>query len=153
MNTNKVKNNIKKRFNYCKAIADDIIKYNATDDIIAYAKEWAEIESPMTEETDSAWVRINWSDIYIFIYMDEDAWFDDGVVKFTGEASYQLDPFSEYGGELIDADTVDEFMEELKNLNLKEDELVRNNYNGDFGEDDIYNAVPNNMYVPYCEAF
>lgn len=153
MNTRKVKSNIKKRFKYCKAIADDIIKYNAMNDIIAYAKEWAEIESPMTEETDAPWVRINWSDIYIFIHMDEDAWYDDGVIKFTGKVNYQLDPFGGYGGELIDVDNVDAFMEELKNLNLNEDEFVRNNYDGDLGEDDIYNAVPKNLYVTYCGAF
>lgn len=153
MNTKRVKSCIKKRFSYCRAIADDIIKYNAIDEIISYAKEWAEIESPMTEETDTAWIRINWSDIYIFIHMDEDAWYDKGIIKFTGEVDYQLDPFGGYGGELIDVDSVDKFMEALKNLNLNKDEFVRNNYNGDFGDDDIYNATPNNLYIPYCGAF
>lgn len=139
----KVKNNIKKRLNYCKAIADDIIKYNATDDIIKYAKKWAEIESPMTKETEACWIRINWNDIYIFVHMDEKSYEEDDIVKFTGKVDYQLDMDGAYGTELIDVNSIDLFMEELDKLNLN-----------NLDEDDIFffNAVPK-LYIPYCGMF
>lgn len=149
MNTRKVKSHIKKRLEYCNAIAKDIVAHKASGEIISYAKQWAEIESPMTGEIDAAWIRINWSDIYIYVHMDEEKWYEQEIVSFTGEIDYQLDPFSECGGELIDVDNIKEFRVQLENLNLREREIVKNEYNGDFGPDDYPNAIPRENYAPY----
>lgn len=42
-----------KQFEYCKAIADDIIKNNRSLEVITHAKKYAEIESKLTGETDA----------------------------------------------------------------------------------------------------
>ena len=70
----KAKGAIIEQLNYCKAIAEDIIKNNASMEILQHAKKFAEIESPMNGETEAAWVRICWGDIYIFLRFDEAAW-------------------------------------------------------------------------------
>ena len=54
----KAKKAIIEQLNYCKAIAEDITKNNASMEILQHAKKFAEIESPMTGETEAAWVRI-----------------------------------------------------------------------------------------------
>ena len=84
-----LKNNLVKQFYYCNAIANDIIKHNKSKKIQEYAKQFAEIESPLVGGTDADWIRINWGDIYIFLC-------DDGRI------GYQVDPLGEYGSELID---------------------------------------------------
>lgn len=84
-----LKNNLVKQFYYCNAIANDIIKHNKSKEIQEYAKQFAEIESPLVGGTYADWIRINWGDIYIFLC-------DDGHI------GYQVDPLGEYGGELID---------------------------------------------------
>ena len=84
-----LKDNLLKQFYYCKAIANDIIKHNKSKEIQEYAKQFAEIESPLVGGTDADWIRINQGDIYIFLY-------DDGSI------GYQVDPLGVYGNELID---------------------------------------------------
>lgn len=78
-----------KQFNYCNAIAADILDNNKSKEIQEYAKKFAEIESPLVGGTEAEWIQINWGDIYIFLC-------DDGNIR------YQVDPLGEYGGELID---------------------------------------------------
>lgn len=117
---------------YCKAIADDIIKHNATDDIIAYAKKWAEIESPMTGETNAPWIRINWGDIYAFILLNVDSYYNDGIIKFI-DMEYQLDPYGAYGAELIVAYDIYDFMDKLDRLT--EDEILEVHYAEDYSQD------------------
>mgnify|MGYP000009477334 FL=1 len=78
-----------KQFNYCNAIATDILDNNKSKEIQEYAKKFAEIESPLVGGTEAEWIRINWGDIYIFLC-------DDGNIR------YQVDPLGKYGGELID---------------------------------------------------
>lgn len=46
----KAKGTIIEQLNYCKEIAEDIIKNNASMEILQHAKKFAEIESPMTGE-------------------------------------------------------------------------------------------------------
>ena len=78
-----LKNNLVKQFYYCNAIANDIIKHNKSKEIQEYAKQFAEIESPLVGGTYADWIRINWGDIYIFLC-------DDGHI------GYQVDPLGEY---------------------------------------------------------
>lgn len=85
-----LKANLIKQFNYCNAIANDIIEHNKSKEIQEYAKQFAEIESPLVGGTGADWIRINWGDIYIFLC-------DNGSI------GYQVDPLaSYYGNELID---------------------------------------------------
>lgn len=69
------------QFNYCNAIASDISEHNKSKEIQEYTKQFAEIESPLVGGTDEKWIRINWGDIYIYLY-------DDGRIR------YQLDIFT-----------------------------------------------------------
>ena len=85
----KLKVNLIKQFNYCNAIAEDILQNNKSKEIQEYTKKFAEIESPLVGGTDADWIRINWGDIYIFL-------------SDNGDVGYQVDPLAEYGGELID---------------------------------------------------
>ena len=126
---------ILKQLNYCSTIADDIIKHNASRDILNYTKKWAEIESPMTNETDCMWIRICWGDIYIFLYIDEYK-YQWGEICLTGKISYQLDGLGEYGGELIDVSTKEIFKEQLNNLSDFEilDHSYMESENGDYSE-------------------
>lgn len=111
---------IMRQFSYCEAIADDIINHNASEEVIKYAKKYAEIESPMTEETDAAWVRVNWGDIYIFIHFDEDLYLNERKISFTGKITYQVDAIGGYGGELIDVNGIESFIGALNNITEKE---------------------------------
>ena len=85
-----------KQFEYCKAIVEDIIANGKSLDIIKYTKQFAQIESPMTGETQANWIRIQFSNIYIFLHDDGETW-------------YQLDFAHAYGGELIDAYSEEDF--------------------------------------------
>ena len=67
-----------KQFYYCNAIANDIIKHNKSKEIQEYAKQFAEIESPLVGGTYADWIRINWGDIYIFLC-------DDGHIGYQDE--------------------------------------------------------------------
>ena len=62
-----------------------------------------EIESPLVGGTDADWIRLYYDDVYLFLY-------DDGTEE------YQLDPLGEYGGELIDVRSYDDFVSELKSI-------------------------------------
>ena len=62
-----------------------------------------EIESSLVGGTDADWIRLCYDDVYLFLY-------DDGTER------YQLDPLSEYGGELIDVMSYDDFVSELKSI-------------------------------------
>ena len=108
-----LKDNLIKQFNYCKAIASDIIEHNKSKEIQEYAKQFAEIESPLVGGTDVDWIRINWGDIYIFLC-------DNGNV------GYQVDPRGVYGSELIDMwnCTEEDFVKEI--LSLETVPIVRN---------------------------
>ncbi len=107
-----LKANLIKQFNYCNAIANDIIEHNKSKEIQEYAKQFAEIESPLVGGTDANWIRINWGDIYIFLC-------DNGSV------GYQVDPLGAYGSELIDMwdCTEDDFVKEI--LSLEAAPIVR----------------------------
>lgn len=59
-----------------------------------------EIESPLVGGTDADWIRLCYDDVYLFLHDNGTEW-------------YQLDPLSEYGGELIDARSYDDFVREL----------------------------------------
>ena len=108
-----LKDNLVKQFYYCNAIANDIIKHNKSKEIQEYAKQFAEIESPLVGGTDVDWIRINWGDIYIFLY-------DDGSI------GYQVDPLGVYGNELIDMwnCTENDFVKEI--FSLEPAPIVRN---------------------------
>lgn len=128
----KLKQNLVKQFNYCCAIADDIIANNKSKDIQEYAKKFAEIESPLVGGTDAEWIRINWGDIYIFLC-------DNGDVE------YQVDPMGEYGGELIDIwnCSKDYFINEI--LSLEDTPIIRDGFTYFSSEDEV-DEPP--MYIP-----
>lgn len=98
-----------KQFEYCKAIADDIIANGKTYEVQKYAQQFAEIESPLVGGTRAKWIRIQWGDIYIFLH-------DDGRID------YQLDFVHAYGGELIDVNSEEKFFEIFNKYS--EEELV-----------------------------
>ena len=62
-----------------------------------------EIESPLVGGTDADWIRLCYDDVYLFLHDDGTEW-------------YQLDPLAEYGGELINAKTYEDFVSELKDI-------------------------------------
>lgn len=62
-----------------------------------------EIESPLVGGTDADWIRLYYDDVYLFLHDN-------------GKEQYQLDPLAEYGGELIDVETYDDFVKELENI-------------------------------------
>lgn len=119
------------QFNYCNAIASDILEHNKSKETQEYAKQFAEIESPLVGGTDEKWICINWGDIYIYLY-------DDGSIR------YQLDPLGGYGSELIDTFDSKSFTAEI--LTLKTAPVIRNNvvcYEEETGYPD---DIP--MYIP-----
>lgn len=119
------------QFNYCNAIAIDILEHNKSKKIQEYVKQFAQIESPVADGTDVDWIRINWGDIYIFLY-------DNGSIR------YQLDPHNGYGNELIDTFERGRFTAEI--LTLEEAPVARNGvlyYEEETGYPD---DVP--MYIP-----
>lgn len=128
-----LKANLIKQFNYCNAIANDIIEHNKSKEIQEYAKQFAEIESPLVGGTGADWIRINWGDIYIFLC-------DNGSI------GYQVDPLaSYYGNELIDMwnCTADDFIKEI--LSLEAAPVIRNGIIF-FESEDSVDEPP--MYIP-----
>lgn len=128
-----LKENLVKQFNYCNAIADDILSHNKSKEIQEYAKKFAEIESPLVGGTDADWVRINWGDIYIFLC-------DNGNV------GYQVDPFGSYGSELIDmwGCSKDDFINEI--LSLENVPIIRDGFTYYETENEV--DAPVTMYIP-----
>ena len=51
------------QFNYCNAIAIDILEHNKSKKIQEYVKQFAQIESPVADGTDVDGIRINWGDM------------------------------------------------------------------------------------------
>ena len=47
------------QFNYCNAIAIDILEHNKSKKIQEYVKQFDQIESPVADGTDVDWIRIN----------------------------------------------------------------------------------------------
>lgn len=139
-----IKKLITERLEYCNAIAQDIIRHKACEGVIQHAKKYATIQSPMTGETDAAWVRIEFDDIYIFVFLNEDEYYGNGKVLLSGEISYQLDPACAYGAELIDVHTTEEFYEKLSTMKSA---ALRRLY-GAYSEADIRPGV----YTNYSEA-
>lgn len=132
-----IKEVIKRQFGYCNAIAEDILANGKTKEAQEYAQQFAEIESPLVGGTDAEWIRINWGDIYIFLHDDESSW-------------YQLDGLGEYGGELINAESVSEFMSKLEKVTDEEilDHSYMENNNGDYSE-----YAPKGYFPFVCRAF
>lgn len=128
-----LKENLVKQFRYCHAIANDIVEHNKSKEIQEYAKQFAEIESPLVGGTDADWIRINWGDIYIFLC-------DNGSI------GYQVDPLGAYyGSELIDMwdCTEDDFIKEI--LSLEAAPIIRNGVTF-FESEKSVDEPP--MYVP-----
>lgn len=140
-----IKEVIFKQLNYCNAIAVDIIKNNASEEVINHAKKWVQVESPITGETDAPWIRVNYGDIYVFANLDEAELMKNNI-KFTGQMRYQLDGLGEYGAELIDVNSIQDFKEKLTGLTEKE--IIEQHYvfqeNGDYSAD-----APQEYYAIY----
>lgn len=98
-----------KQFNYCNEIAKDILANEKSAVVQEYAKQFAEIESPLVGGTDCEWIRINYGDIYIFLH-------DDGNIE------YQLDPYGQYGAEIIDVYSEEEFWVVFNALDINEND-------------------------------
>lgn len=115
---------IKKQFEYCLSIKDDILRNGKSKEVQEHAMKYAEIESPIVGGTDAEWIRISYGDIYIFLD-------DDG-----GEC-YQLDPLGEYGGELINVTSVNEFYNKF--AEISDEKLEEYHYeicdDGNYSED------------------
>lgn len=106
------KENSIEQFEYCYTRMEDIIKHHKSLEIQEYAKQFAEIESPLVGGTEAPWIRINWCDIYIFLCNN-------------GDIIYQVDPFGEYGGELLDKKNYskESFIAEILKLESEEELL------------------------------
>ena len=131
-----LKNVILEQLNYCNEIVKDILKYDKSKEIQLYAKQYAEVESPLIGGTEADWIRINFGDIYIFLHDN-------------GEIQYQLDPIGNYGEELIDIyGSLNDFIEEIQRLDeekIKDDYYYPKNWN-------LCNpreAFPLRTYMPY----
>ena len=57
-----------KQFEYCKAIAEDILANGKTKEVQEYSKKYAEIESPLVGGTDAEWIELI-GEIFISSYM------------------------------------------------------------------------------------
>lgn len=127
-----IKEMVKAQFNYCNDIARDIIKNRKSKNVQKYAQGWAEIESALLDKDLDYldWIRINWGDVYIFLHND-------------GTIDYQLDPLGEYGGEMIDVRTEEEFWEQLDKLT--DEEIIENHY---CRYDDYIEDCPSE-YIPF----
>lgn len=127
-----IKENLVKQFNYCNAIASDIIANGKSKEVQEYAKQFAEIESPLVGGTDADWIRVRWGDIYIFLY-------DDGNIE------YQVDPVGFYYGELIAmcGCTKDDFIKEIQSLG--DAPIVRDGYTYYESEDSVGEPP---VYIP-----
>lgn len=127
-----LKEKLIKQFNFCNAIADDIVANNKSREIQKYAKKFAEIESPVMGGTDADWIRINFGDIYIFLCDN-------------GDVGYQVDPLGGYGGELIDMwnCTREDFIKAI--LSLEEPPVIRDGIEF-YKADDLVGEPP--MYMP-----
>lgn len=79
------------------------IKYNRRYDGFLIEIGSIEIESPVVGGTDADWIRLCYDDVYLFLCDDGSEW-------------YQLDPLGEYGGELIDVRSYDDFVSKLKSI-------------------------------------
>lgn len=129
-----LKEMIIKQLNHCNAIATDIIVNGKSKEVQEYAKQYAEIESPLVGGTDAEWIRINWGDIYIFLH-------DNGDIQ------YQLDPFGAYGAELIDVcGSLTEFIHEIDLFD--EDEIQDKYYESDWYNGNPEEGIPLRNYVP-----
>lgn len=130
-----LKEAIIERFNYCNAIAMDIIANGKSKEVQEYAKQYAEIESPLVGGTSADWIRINWGDIYIFLH-------DNGNIQ------YQLDPVGAYNEELIDMyGTSVEFIHKINSL--KEDEIQDDYYYpSEYHKCNPRDGLPLKNYIP-----
>lgn len=128
-----LKEKIIKEFNYCNAIANDIINNHKSKEIQEYAKKFAEIKSPLIGGTSEDWISISWGDVYIFLC-------DNGYI------GYQVDPTGGYGKPLIEVwgcteeEAKEEFMKEV--LSLETAPIVRRGVTYYSQEDGFIDEVP-----------
>ena len=125
---------ILKQFDLCRTIATDIIRHDADEDILYYAKRYAQIESPITGETGAPWIRINYGDIYVFIDFDEKIFESENRIKFR-KIRYQLDGCDGYGGETIEAESTVWFMVQFQKLS--DEKLLEQHAYPDEDEDKV----------------
>lgn len=96
---------IRTQLDYCVAIAEDIIKNEASLEVLNYAKNFAEIESPMTGEIEANWIRIAYEDTYIFLYLD------DNGSTLSGDVCYRMNGYGQYRSKTIEEkDNPDEYI-------------------------------------------
>ena len=116
---------------YCDDIVQDIIRHDASADVLKYAQKFAEIENPLLGNTDVDWVRINFDAIYVYVRKENGEY----------EATWHLDPEGGYGAELIimDKASASDFAREV------EEYLVHNSEKceGDFEEPPTYVPMAN----------
>ena len=124
MNTKETANEIKKQaiedMSICIAARDYLLERGKSKEAIReiYGNKkmfgkYLEIEAEILGNTGADWIRLNVGDVYLFMLEDGTEW-------------YQLDPLSEYGAELIDVLTYDEFKKKLKEIS---DERLLETYN------------------------
>lgn len=126
-----------KQFELCEAIAGDIIRHNRNEvdeDMLYYAKRYAQIESFITGETDCAWFRINYGDIYIYLDVDEKIFNEEGRIEFR-RTRYELNGCDGAGGETIEAWSVVDFWGQFESLS--DEELLAQHMYPDEDEDKI----------------
>lgn len=120
---------IKRQFNYCNAIAEDILANGKTKEVQEYAQQFAEIESSNTEG-----IRIHFGDVYVFL-------FEDRTFR------YLLNGLGEYDAEIIDTKSISGFMNELEKIT--DEEILAHSYmesdDGDYSQyaPKEYIAFPN----------
>ena len=146
-NLNAIKGVIRKQFEFCNLIAEDIILHNASGDIISYVKKWADIEIQMSGKTDASWIRVNFGEIYIYVGLDEDA-FVNGKIKVSDNIKYVLDDGD--AGSLIFTNSVRDFLTKLENL--LSNKIEESFWDIGVGSDCGYFGDTPPKYIPFNEV-
>lgn len=93
----------KEQLRFVKEIAEDIVKHNASPEVIEHAKEYAHLENEYGE----FW-RVNWGEAYAYVDIDEDG-------KPTGEIWWNNDEMG-----VVHDDTYEGTLADLEKMSIEE---------------------------------
>lgn len=113
----------KEQLRFVKEIAEDIVRHNASIEVIKHAKEYAHLENEYGE----FW-RVNWGEAYAYVDIDENG-------KPTGDISWNNDEMG------VEHDTTYEgTMEDLNNMTLEE-AYNKSQYSDCYDEQKVYDLI------------
>ena len=113
----------KEQLRLVKEIAEDIVRHNASIEVIKHAKEYAHLENEYGE----FW-RVNWGEAYAYVDIDENG-------KPTGNIWWNNDEMG------VEHDTTYEgTMEDLNNMTLEE-AYNKSQYSDCYDEQKVYDLI------------